>query len=89
MVKGNLPLEAFFGNREKVCAGVCSLQLAKDTPPWIVCPRRLLVLGREAAGTRVFQKKSEEQTLKLLGYASGTRLGVWPEVKIKVTAQVG
>ncbi len=88
VVKGNSSLEAFFGNREKVCAGVCSLQLAKDTPPWIVCPRRLLVLGRDVAGTRIYQKKTEEQTLKLLRYESGTRLGVWPEVKIKYEEDV-
>jgi hypothetical protein len=87
-VSGNPSLEAFFGDREKVCAGVCSLQLAKNTPPWIVCPRRLLVLGREAAGTRVYQKQTEEQTLELLGYKSGTRLGVWPEVKIKYEEDV-
>jgi len=87
-VKGNPSLEVFFGNREKVCAGVCSLQLGDNTPPWIVCPRRLLVLGREAVGTRIYQKKTEEQTLKLLGYASGTRLGVWPEVKIKYEEDV-
>lgn len=87
-VRGNPSLEAFFGNREKVCAGVCSLQLAKNTPPWIVCPRRLLVLGREAVGTRVYQKKTEEQSLKLLGYESGTRLGVWSEVKIKYEEDV-
>ncbi len=87
-VSGNSSLEAFFGYREKVCAGVCSLQLAKNTPPWIVCPRRLLVLGREAAGTRVYQKQTEEQTLELLGYKSGTRLGVWPEVKIKYEEDV-
>lgn len=87
-VRGNPSLEAFFGNREKVCAGVCSIQLEENAAPWIVCPRRLLVLGREAAGARVYQRKTEEQTLKLLGYASGTRLGVWPEVKIKYEEEV-
>ncbi len=82
-VSDNALLKAFFDNREKVCAGVCSIQMDKDAPPWIVCPRRLLVLGREAAGTRVYQRKTEEQVLRLLGYEAGTRLGVWPEVKLK------
>src|SRR5437764_6090465 len=61
VVQGNEALEAFFGNREKVCADVCSVQLSISASPWIVCPRRLLVLGREAAGKRVFQRQTEEQ----------------------------
>lgn len=87
-IHGNEALEAFFGNREKVCAGVCSIQLSVDAPPWIVCPRRLLVLGREAAGARVYQRHTELQILRLLDYAPGTRLGVWPEVKLKYEEEV-
>ncbi|MEO8956584.1 MAG: hypothetical protein ABI396_04670 [Ktedonobacteraceae bacterium] len=87
-IKGNEALEAFFGNREKVCAGVCSIQTSPETSPWIVCPRRLLVLGREAAGKRVFQRQTEEQVLQLLDYEPGTRLGIWPEVKLKYEEEV-
>lgn len=81
-------LAAMFPDRSKLAAGVCSIQLKADTAPWIVCPRRLLVLGRERAGERTRQKNSELETLRLLGYPSGTRLGVWPEVKLKYTSVV-
>lgn len=88
VVKGNQALEDFFGSREKVAAGVCSIQLHDDASPWIVCPIRLLVLGRQTAGTRVYQQKTEQQVLQLLDYEPGTRLGVWPEVKLKYEEEV-
>ena len=46
----NAALKAIFPDHSKVAAGVCSIQVKPDTAPWIVCPRRLLVLGRERAG---------------------------------------
>ena len=76
-------LAEIFPNRSKLMPGVCSIQLLKETTPWIVCPRRLLVLGRERVGERTHQKISESKTLSVLGYQSGTKLGVWNEVKIK------
>jgi hypothetical protein len=84
----NSALKALFSERSKLAAGVCSIQVKADTAPWIVCPRRLLVLGRERTGTRTYQRNSEIETLRHLGYASGTRLGVWPEVKLKYTSFV-
>jgi hypothetical protein len=53
-----------------------------------VCPRRLLSLGREAAGERKYQKDLEAAVLKLLGYRSGTKLGIWPEAKLKYPEQI-
>lgn len=79
----NQELAAIFPNRKQLAAGVCSIQLLPETNPWIVCPRRLLVLGRERGGERTHQKNSESKTLNVLGYPSGTKLGVWSEVKIK------
>ncbi len=87
-LSGHAELRAIFPNRSKLSAGVCSIQVKPDTAPWIVCPRRLLVLGRERAGVRTRQRNSETETLRLLGYPSGTRLGVWPEVKLKYTSVV-
>jgi hypothetical protein len=84
----NPALRAMFPERSKLSAGVCSIQVKADTAPWIVCPRRLLVLGRERAGERTHQRNSEIETLRLLGYPSGTRLGLWPEVKLKYTSVV-
>lgn len=83
-VKGNPELENFFeGSREKAGIGVCSIQEAEGDSPWIVCPRRLLALGREKTGGRVYQRETERQVLRLLGYPPGTRLGVWSEVRVR------
>jgi hypothetical protein len=79
----NPALKEMFPNRTKLAAGVCSIQVKNNSAPWIVCPRRLLVLGRERAGERTHQINAEIATLRLLGYPSGTRLGIWPEVKLK------
>lgn len=79
----NKALAAMFPERSKLASGVCSIQVLPDTTPWIVCPRRLLVLGRERAGARTHQKNSEAKTLQILGYPPGTKIGVWPEVKVK------
>lgn len=83
------PLKSRYPLRASLAAGVCSIQVAFGSTPWIVCPRRLLVLGRERAGERVHQKSSEAKTLATLAYPSGTRLGIWPEVKMKYEAEVG
>src|SRR6267154_5865536 len=79
----NERLAPLYPDRKKLASGVCSIQLLPDTTPWIVCPRRLLVLGRERVGERQHQIHTQAITLDLLGYPAGTRLGVWPEVKIK------
>lgn len=76
-------LKSFFKGRSQVPSGVCSLQLRKGERPWIVCPRRLLVLGKEDAGKRRHQEFAELMVLRHSGYSAGIRLGVWPELKIK------
>lgn len=81
---GKPELQAFFGTRHDVAAGVCSIQLQPNEEPWIVCPRRLLVLGRTTTGVRAHQDYIESRMLHVLGYPSGTQLGVWPEVKLKI-----
>jgi hypothetical protein len=68
---------------DRVPAGICSIRPDADSNPWIVCPRRLLVLGRQAAGQRRCQVEIERLVVDLFGYPAGTRLGVWPEVKLK------
>lgn len=78
----NLELKNYFENIEFVPSGVCSIQLNKNESPWIVCPRRLLVLGREKAIGRANQKDTENHVLKLMNYPTGTKLGVWSEVKL-------
>src|SRR5579863_4625944 len=50
-------LGGIFVGRTSVRAGVCSIKLLPDADtPWIVCPRRLLTLGRERReGENTFQ----------------------------------
>lgn len=78
----NAELAAFFEGHHSVPSGVCSLQLRPDTPSWIVCPRRLFFLAKSGTGQRVNQRFSEQLLLKYAGYASGTRLGVWSELRV-------
>ena len=80
---GSNKLQALYPGRKKLPAGVCSIQLHDGESPWIVCPRRLLVMGREEQGARRFQVNTEYDTLRFLNYKPGTRLGIWSEVKLK------
>lgn len=83
------PLQAYFPARSTIVPGICSLQLQPNKPPWIVCPRRLLVLGRERSGQRRRQQNTEFEVLRYLDYPTGTQLGVWSEVKLIHQEQVG
>jgi hypothetical protein len=77
------PLSVVFQGMNDVPSGVCSIQTKAGETPWIVCPRRLLALGRENSGPRRWQAYAERKTLSYLKYDSGIRLGIWPEVKLK------
>jgi hypothetical protein len=83
-LNANPTLKKFFKNRQHVASGVCSIQLKEGESPWVVCPRRLLVLGRAKAVNRANQSDTESQILKLLNYPIGTKLGVWSEVKLMI-----
>jgi len=87
-LKNRPDLALFFPDREIIPSGICSIQLKKDESPWVVCPRRLLVLGHEGMGSRAHQEYADRKMLALLGYPSGTHLGVWPEVKIKFNEKI-
>lgn len=82
-------LQKFFPDRGSVHAGVCSIQLSPGTSPWIVCPRRLLALRRSTSTPHSAQKLTEKSVLAPLPYGTGTRLGVWPEVKFKYGEMIG
>jgi hypothetical protein len=75
-------LKLYFGNRNSVAAGVCSIQLDPKEKPWIVCPKRLFSLGGVGvAGAN--QGTVHDLVLRHSGHPKGTRLGVWTEVKMK------
>ena len=81
-------LADLYPERNVINPGICSIKPNSEAAPWIVCPRRLLVLGRERAGERSYQKHSENTLIELCGYPSETKLGVWAEVKIKYVEEV-
>lgn len=82
-------LKSYFKGREVVPAGVCSIQPRESQRPWIVCPRRLLVLGREGMGRRAHQDFAESLLIQHSGFPSGTKLGVWSEVKLRYATGEG
>jgi len=80
-ISSDSPLRKYFGNRDRVAAGVCSIQTSEKEAPWIVCPRRLFAFRHDSIN---FGKQSiEDRALKLLGYSPGTKLGIWSELKLK------
>jgi len=85
---GKPELAAFFRDKSVVPSGVCSIQLKEGEQPWIVCPRRLLALGRggtQAAGNQPVAKKLLFDQLR---YNAGVSIGVWPEVNLKWSGSV-
>lgn len=74
---------------ESVPSGICSIQLHTDQPPWIICPRRLLFLGKsdgKIPTTSISPSSELKALLTLVGFGSGERIGVWPELKLKYTS---
>jgi hypothetical protein len=83
----NSPLNTYFDTSQltSVPSGVCSLQLQPGHTPWIICPRRLLFLGKAGHPTQVRKPQNalERQLLAWGGFQPGQQVGVWPEVKVK------
>ncbi len=80
-------LYKFFDGKTEVPSGVCSIQIQSN--PWIVCPRRLLVMGRENVKKVSYQDAVHQLLIQKAKYPKGTTLGVWSEVKVKTTQKVG
>lgn len=77
-------LKAIWPDRDEIVSGVCSIRLNEVEQPWIVCPRRLLVLGKRGGQLkRASQTAVEQKLLSAIEYLPGTRVGVWSEVKLK------
>ncbi len=82
-------LQRYYPDLTVVPSGVCSLQLQEGGPPWIVCPRRLLVLGTIHTGVRAHQDYVDEVLLKHAGFQPGERIGVWHELKMQYSEGEG
>lgn len=77
-------LKALFSGLTRVPSGVCSIQISDDTAPWIICPRRLLYMGRKA-DSAVLRGETQTRLLEKCGFPKGTEIGIWAEAKVKYT----
>lgn len=77
-------LHRFFSglDADNVPSGICSIQLTEDAPPWIICPRRLLYMGRHA-DERVLNSFTQNRLVQKCGFPAGSTIGVWAETKVK------
>lgn len=79
-------LKAIWPEREDIVSGVCSIRLNDIEQPWIICPRRLLVLGKRGGELkRASQTAVEQKLLSVIDYPIKTKVGVWSEVKLKTS----
>ncbi len=81
-LKNNPELKSLFPGMNRIPSGVCSIQLKDDESPWIICPRRLLYMGK-MANENVLRGTTQRILLSKCGFESGTKIGIWSEVKVK------
>lgn len=74
-----------FPGLTRVPSGVCSIQLTDHSSPWIICPRRLLYMGRQA-NTDILKGETQKTLYEKCGYPQGTALGIWAETKVKYSS---
>jgi len=75
-------LKAMFPDLNRVPSGVCSIQVSENTSPWIICPRRLLYMGKKA-NEGVLRGETQTKLLEKCNFPHGTELGIWAEAKVK------
>lgn len=75
-------LQELFPDMDHVPSGVCSIQISDGSSPWIICPRRLLYMGKKASAT-VLHGETQSRLLEKCAFPKGINLGIWAEVKVK------
>lgn len=75
-------LSLYFDSTDVVQPGVCSIQVKDGENPWIVCPHRLFYLGDGMVQTDVVCG-IQAKLVEICGFAPGTVLGIWREVRLK------
>lgn len=83
-LKDHPELSKMFPGMTRVPSGVCSIQLNEGASPWIICPRRLLYMGRKASN-EILKGETQKMLLSKCEYEKGTQLGIWAEAKVKYT----
>lgn len=86
LLKNNPELRKFFHNLETVPSGVCSIQINENESPWIICPRRLLYMGKHA-DENILRGSTQSILLEKCKFKSGTSIGIWSELKVKYNSE--
>lgn len=79
-------LKKLFPGMDRVPSGVCSIQISENTAPWIICPRRLLYMGRKA-NDDILKGTTQTKLLEKCAFPSGTKVGIWAEAKVKYNSE--
>lgn len=79
-------LKECFPGLTRVPSGVCSIQVSDDMPPWIICPRRLLYMGKKA-DDRILKGETQTRLIEKCGFPKGTEIGIWAEAKVKYAGE--
>lgn len=66
-------LKDLFPGLSRIPSGVCSIQISDNTAPWIICPRRLLYMGKKA-NTTVLKGETQTQLLENAAFQRVLRL---------------
>ena len=77
-------LKEIFPGLNRIPSGVCSIQVSDNTSPWIICPRRLLYMGKKA-NDEILRGETQTRLLEKCGFPIGTEIGIWAEAKVKYT----
>lgn len=75
-------LKVMFPGLNRIPSGVCSIQVSEHTSPWIICPRRLLYMGKKANAS-ILRGETQTILLEKCNFPHGTELGIWAEAKVK------
>lgn len=80
-------LKKLFPGLTSIPSGVCSIQVSDDTSPWIICPRRLLYMGRKA-NSEILKGETQTRLLAKCGFPEGAEIGIWAEAKVKYSSGI-
>ena len=86
-LKDHPELEKLFPGMSCIPSGVCSVQITDKQAPWIICPRRLLYMGKKATN-EVLNGTTQTKLLEKCSFPVGTEVGIWAEVKVRYTNDV-
>lgn len=84
-LKSHPELAKLFPEMDRVPSGVCSIQISEGQSPWIICPRRLLYIGRKASED-VLHGITQTKLLEKCAFPHDSEIGIWSEAKVKYSS---